>query len=88
MWAYQMDRLSMPIEEIYHIMRNVQRYFGTGYIIRRTGTSSGAFQQRNVQRTGTSNGRERVKYMVKRKKIYIWNFYSKNNFKILTCWLR
>ena len=20
--------------------------------------------------------------------IYIWNFYSKNNFKILTCWLR
>ena len=20
--------------------------------------------------------------------VYIWNFYSKNNFKILTCWLR
>ena len=20
--------------------------------------------------------------------LYIWNFYSKNNFKILTCWLR
>ena len=22
------------------------------------------------------------------KNQYIWNFYSKNNFKILTCWLR
>ena len=42
-------------------MRNVQRYFGTGYIIRRTDTSSGAFQQINVRRTGTSNWRERVK---------------------------
>ena len=51
-------------EERYHIMRNVQRYFGHGYFVRRTGMSTGAFKQKNVRRTGTSSGHKRVKQNV------------------------
>ena len=38
-----------------------EKYFGHGFFVQRTGTSTRAFKQKNVRCTGTSNGRERVK---------------------------